>query len=144
MTASELLGTWRLLSYEAREASGHVQHPWGEDVSGQLIYDSGGNVSVYVQRNDRPIFAARDPARGTDAEIRAAFEGLVSYFGTYAIDTNAQTVTHHVHGAAFPNWSGHDQVRFYKINGNRLKLSTPPLTVGGLTFEYVLSWERIS
>ena len=81
-----LLGTWRLVSYEARDPEGRVQYPLGENVSGLLVYDGGGNMSAHVMRNDRPFFAAKDPARGTDAELRAAFEDYGSYFGTYTID----------------------------------------------------------
>jgi Lipocalin-like domain len=139
-----LLGTWRLVSYEARDSEGRVQHPLGENVSGLLVYDGGGNMSAHVMRNDLSPFAAKDPARGTDAELRAAFEGYGSYFGTYIIDEARQTVTHQVRGAWYPNWIGHDQVRHFKFDGNRLLLSTPPLIWGGQSLEYILTWERIS
>lgn len=139
-----LLGTWRLVSYEARDPEGRVQYPLGENVSGLLVYDGGGNMSAHVMRNDRPLFAAKDPARGTDAELRAAFEDYGSYFGTYTIDQARQTVTHQVRGAWYPNWIGHDQVRHFKFDGRRLLLSTPPLIWDGHSLEYVLTWERIS
>jgi hypothetical protein len=93
---------------------------------------------------DRLLFAAKDPARGTDAELRAAFEDYGSYFGTYTIDQTRQTVTHQVRGAWYPNWIGHDQVRHFKFDGSRLLLSTPPLIWDGQSFEHVLTWERIS
>jgi hypothetical protein len=93
-----LLGTWRLVSYEARDPQGRVQYPLSENVSGLLIYDAGGNMSAHVMKNDRPRFAAKDPARGTGAELRAAFDDYGSYFGTHIIDQARQTVTHHVPG----------------------------------------------
>jgi len=139
-----LLGTWRLVSYEARDSEGRVHYPLGENVSGLLVYDAGGNMSAHVMRNDRPLFAAKDPACGTDAELRAAFEDYGSYFGTYTIDQTRQTVTHQVRGAWYPNWIGHDQVRHFKFDSSRLLLSTPPLIWDGKSFEYVLTWERIS
>src|SRR6266849_723868 len=105
---------------------------------------TAGNMSAHVMRNDRPLFAAKDPARGTDAELRAAFEDYGSYFGTYTIDQTRQTVTHQVRGAWYPNWIGHDQIRHFKFDGTRLLLSTPPLIWDGQSFEYVLTWERIS
>lgn len=143
-SARSLLGTWRLTSYEARDSEGRVQHPLGKNVSGLLVYDGGGNMSAHVMRNDRPFFAAKDPARGTDAELRAAFEDYGSYFGTYTIDQAKQTVTHHVQDAWYPNWIGHDQVRHFKFDGTRLLLSTPPLIWDGQSLEHVLTWERIS
>ena len=139
-----LLGTWRLVSYEARDSEGRVQYPLGEIVSGLLVCDGGGNMSAHVMRNDLPLFAAKDPARGTDAELRAAFEGYGSYFGTYTVDQARQTVTHQVRGAWYPNWIGHDQVRHFKFDSSRLSLSTTPLIWGGQSLEYVLTWERIS
>jgi hypothetical protein len=116
----------------------------GENVSGLLVYDGGGNMSAHVMRNDLPFFAAKDPARGTDAELRTAFEGYGSYFGTYTIDQAKQTVTHQVQGAWYPNWIGHDQVRHFKFDGDRLLLSTPPLMWDGQSLAYVLTWERLA
>jgi hypothetical protein len=141
---SSLVGTWRLVSYEARDSEGKRQYPLGERVSGQLMYDASGNVSAHVMKNDRPLFAANDSGRGTDAEVRAAFEGHASYFGTYTIDQEAQTVTHHVQGASYPNWVGGDQLRYFKFDGARLRLSSPPILFAGQSLEYVLIWERIS
>jgi hypothetical protein len=92
---------------------------------------------------DRPVFAANDPGRGTDAEVRAAFEGHISYFGTYTVDRQKQTITHHVVGASYPNWIGNDQLRYYKFDGPRLVLSTPPFVERGQSLEYVLTWERL-
>ena len=142
-SAPDLVGTWRLVSYEARDSKGQIQYPLGEHVSGQLIYDAAGNMSAHVMRNDRPLFAANDSARGTDAEVRAAFDGYTSYFGTYTIDSKKETVTHRVRGASYPNWVASDQLRYYKFDGSRLSLSAPPIVVGGQTFDFVLIWERI-
>jgi len=43
-SGSALLGTWRLVSYEARDSDGRVQYPLGENVSSLLVYDGGGNM----------------------------------------------------------------------------------------------------
>jgi len=139
------VGTWRLESFEARDSKGELQYPLGKHVSGLLHYDAGGNMSAHVMSNDRPLFGTNDPGRGTDAEVRAAFEGHASYFGTYSVDLAMRTVTHHVRGASYPNWIGGDQVRHFKFDGSRrLSLSTPSLVSGGQSLEYVLIWERIA
>ena len=135
-------GTWRLVSCEARDSTGQIQYPMGEQLTGQLIYDTGGNMSAHVMRDDRPAFASGDSGQGTDAEVRAAFEGHSSYFGAYTVNAAKQTVTHHVQGASYPNWIGNDLVRYYKFNGARLVLSTPPLVFRGQAFVFVLVWER--
>ena len=142
---SRFVGAWRLLSCEARDSNGHVQYPYGERATGQLFYDAVGNMAAQLMRANRAPFATRDPALGTDAEVRAAFDGYVAYFGTYSIAPSTNAVTHHVAGASFPNWIGIDLVRYFVFDGDaRLKLSTPPIEVGGRALEYVLLWERIS
>src|SRR6059036_2134898 len=74
-----LLGTWRLVSYEARDPEGRVQYPLGENVSGLLVYDGGGNMSAHVMRNDLPLFAAKDPASplGVNAPMSSRLRSLV-------------------------------------------------------------------
>ena len=99
-------------------------------------------MSAHVMRDDRPTFASNDSGQGTDAEVRAAFEGHSSYFGTYTVHPAKQTVTHHVRGASYPNWIGRDLVRYYKFDGARLVLSSPPMVFRGELFEFVLVWER--
>lgn len=143
-TASRFTGAWRLLSCETRDSNGQVQYPFGEQPGGQLLYDGAGNMSAQLGKTNRPRFAARDPALGTDAEVRDAFDGYIAYFGTYSVDESARAVTHHVVGASFPNWVGIDLVRHYTFDDNgRLRLATPPIEVGGRSLEYVLLWERI-
>jgi hypothetical protein len=138
-----LVGTWRLVAYEARTSAGETRYPLGQHVVGQLFYDVRGNMSAHVMRVDRPTFASGDSGTGTDAEVRAAFEGHTSYFGTYTINPSARTVTHHVRGASYPNWMGHDQIRYYRIDGSHLVLSTPPILDREESLEYTLTWERI-
>ena len=143
-SAPSLLGTWQLVSFEARDSKGQLQFPLGKQVFGQLFYDAAGNMSAHVMRQDRPFFAANDPGRGTDAEVRAAFDGHTSYFGTYTVDPANKTVIHHVRGASYPNWIEHDQLRHFKFEGARLLLSSPPIVSRGESLNYVLTWERIS
>ena len=138
-----LVGTWRLVSYEARTSSGEIRYPMGQCALGQLFYDNHGNMSAHVMIPDCPTFASDDSGSGTDAEVRAAFEGHTSYFGTYTIDISARTVTHHVQGSSYPNWMSREQIRYYRIDASHLVLSTPPILFRGESLEYILTWERI-
>jgi hypothetical protein len=139
---SLFVGTWRLISFESRDEVGNVQYPFGPKVAGQLSYDADGNMSALVIGTTVPRFAADDLRKGTDAEVRAAFESGVSYFGTYRVDVASGTVTHHVLGATFPNWVGTNQVRYFRAEGRRLTLSAPPMPVGGHQVTPTLVWER--
>jgi hypothetical protein len=81
-------------------------------------------MSAQLGKADRARFGSRDPARGTDAEVRAAFDGYVAYFGTYEINDSTRAVTHHVQGASFPNWIGADLIRSFAFDeSGRLQLA---------------------
>jgi hypothetical protein len=71
----------------------------------------------------------------------AAFDGYLSYAGPYTIGED--TVTHHVEVAWFPNMVGEDNVRAYKFDGNRLRLSVPPRIVEGVEITGHLVWEKV-
>ena len=100
-------------------------------------------MSAMLMKPDRPLFASQDLCRGTDAEVRAAFDGFIAYFGTYTVDATKGIVTHHVRAASYPNWVGGDQVRYYKFDGTRLVLSTPPIQMGSRPLTTVLVWQRV-
>lgn len=144
MLSEQLVGTWRLISRETRGPEGNVSHAYAEQPVGQLMYDAKGNMSVAFMRRGRPKFAGSDKFQGTPAEIRAAFDGFQAYFGTYEVDEAKQTVMHHIVGSLFPNWEGTSQTRLVELSGNRLTLSTPPMTEVGMTVLAVLVWERIA
>jgi len=145
--APAVAGTWELLAFESRDsASGEVAYPLGAHTQGILIYD-GRRMAVQLLDPDRPRFASGDRARGTDAEVRAAFAGSFAYYGRYDVDAPRSTITHHVDGASFPNWTGTDLVREFRLDGDaagrdRLTLSTPPTSVGGRRLTTTLVWLR--
>jgi len=144
MRKNEFVGTWKLVSFEMLRSDGQTVYPFGRDIVGVGCYDARGNMSGQLMRSNRPVFAINDPQKGTSEEIKAAFEGYLAYFGTYEIDEEKGTVTHHVKGSMFPNWVGSDQIRFYEFSGNRLTLRTPPIQVGGIAVTSLLIWERIA
>jgi hypothetical protein len=80
--------------------------------------------------------------RGTTEEIRQAFEGCIGYYGSYTVDEQARTVTHHVQGCSFPNYIGTDLKRLFNLSGDRLSLNTVPEVEGGEEVTFFLVWER--
>ena len=136
------IGTWKLVSSEFRRSNGEVTYPIGRNTSGMLMYDANGHMSVQIMRPNRPAFASSDQLQGTPEEIKSAYKGFVAYFGTYEVNKEEGTITHHVEGSPFPNWVGTDQRRFFELYGNRLTLSTPPVPFGGEQVTARLIWER--
>src|SRR5829696_9614579 len=102
MRQNQLLGTWRLLSWENRGAEGDVTHPFGPDAVGYLTYTADGYMFVVLMRAERAVFSAGDLLTGSHRERAAAAASYISYAGTYEL--RASTVVHHVRASLFPNW----------------------------------------
>lgn len=138
------VGTWTLVESYSDKPSGRVPFPLGEHVVGRINYDAAGNMAAQLMGEDRRPFSSRDPREVADAEYRAAFQTYTAYFGTYTVDADAGTVTHHVIGATVPNWAGQDQIRFYEFQGERLILKTPPMRGNdGEKAIHTLVWQRV-
>jgi hypothetical protein len=119
--AQKLVGTWRVVRYEDTDASGKVTYPFGEKPRGYFVYDPTGHLSVQIMRMPaRPLFAAGDDDKGTDAEVRAAYAGYAAYFGTYRVDEANSIVTHVVEGSLNPSYTGTDQPRPFQLDGDVL------------------------
>lgn len=143
--SAPIVGAWKLVSLTIQKVNGEVTYPFGKNAQGSIIYTDSGRFSAQVLRPDRPKFASGDQLNGTTEEIRANYEGYVSYYGSYEFYNEKGLIIHHVEASLFPNWEGQDQKRFFELSGNRLKLRTPPILWGG-GGEVVgtLIWERIT
>jgi hypothetical protein len=135
-----LVGTWRLVSWLNRAEDGLVSHPMGDDAVGYLTYTDDGHMAVTICRANRPPFAGGDLLQATTPERSAAFETYLSYCGRY--EWRGESVVHLVELCTFPNWIGTEQVRFAKLSGDRLVLTSPPLLLAGQTQISTLTWAR--
>ena len=140
----KFIGTWKIVSFEARRSDGQTIYPYGRDAIGIINYDARGNMSVQLMRPDCPAFAISDPQKGSPTETKTAFDGFIAYFGTYEINEEKGTVTHRLRGCSFPNWVGSDQIRFFEFSGNRLTLRSPPMQVGGDTLALLFVWQQVA
>jgi hypothetical protein len=122
-TASDLVGTWRVERITDTDASGRVVHPYGERPKGYIVYDPTGHLHVQIMRTPAtPPFASGDDARGSDAEVRAAYSGFVAYFGTWQVDAGKGVVVHRVEGSLMPGYTGTDQPRPFRVDGDVLTI----------------------
>jgi hypothetical protein len=129
MTSHALVGTWKLASLEFRTADGAVTYPFGTDVVGLLVYTPEGYMSAQIMAPNRPNFATADTLLATVEEKAAAQDTYVAYCGRYEVAGNK--VIHHVEMSLLPNWTGGKQERFWELNGDTLRLSTPPMMQRG-------------
>ena len=73
-TRDQLVGTWRLVSWETRYEDGSVIHPMGDDAVGFLVYAADGYIGrhtvakqssgVYDGRNDDRRCSGKSPWLG--------------------------------------------------------------------------------
>ena len=116
---ARFFGTWRLVS---------------NTQTGMMIYDSLGNMAAQVMPNRaRRKYAAAEP---TPEEAKDAITGYLAYFGTYSVDEQARTITHHRKGNINPGQVDDDVVRTYVFESNDRIVLTP----AGSTNKIV--WER--
>jgi hypothetical protein len=139
--AHPLVGTWKMLSW-TREltASGQKSDALGPNPNGWINYSRDGRMMVVVVRSDRKTPAALVP---TDPERIALYSSMLAYAGTYTVDD--EKVTHNIDISWNQTWTGTNQVRFYKIEGNRLTLKGAPAkdAVDGLESVYTVVWEKV-
>lgn len=143
MILEDLVGTWRLISFETRLSSGEVRYPMGQKPIGRIMYDKKGNMAVIASVSDRNPMTSPDKIRAEPQEKSAALDSFDAYFGTYSVNEVTNTVTHHLEGALFPNWSGTSQERFYSLFEDKLELKTAQIPYGGETAIAVLLWQRM-
>ena len=136
-----ILGTWKLQSliFEAT-ATGQRSSPFGDHPDGYLSYSSDGRMYAIGVAGDRP--KPRDLVP-TDEEKVTLQGSMFAYAGTFTAD--GEKVVHHVDVSWNQSWTGTDLVRFYKLDGNTLKITTARAqsTFDGEEGEFVLVWQKV-
>jgi len=144
MIRDQLIGTWRLVTWEATTPDGETRAPFGPAPTGRLTYDRAGSMTAQVMAAGRLAFSVEDKSLASADDVKSAIATYEAYFGTYDIDEGERTVIHRVEGALFPNWVGTEQRRFVEFSGSHLVLRTPPLPYGGTTITARIVWGRVA
>jgi hypothetical protein len=134
-----LLGTWKLQSHVATTDAGERITLYGEHPTGYLSYSADGRMQAIGASDGR----SAPPAPTWTADQRARlFDTMFAYAGTYTLESDK--VTHHVDISWNHLWSGTDQVRFYKLTGNTLIITTREVNpTTGTNAHYVVTWEKV-
>jgi hypothetical protein len=113
----ELVGHWQLVSVTVNGGA-----PYGSAPMGSMFLDAGGHFAVIV--------------------ITGGAARSISYFGTYAVNAAAQTLTLHVEassGGSGVSAAGRDETRLISLNGDELiTQSQAPKGPGGVK----LTWKK--
>lgn len=138
-----IIGTWKLVSWVHKGEQGEDIHYFGKDASGILMYDRNGYMNAQLMKAGRPSFVSPSIDGSTPQEAFSAFNSYIAYYGRYREERPGE-ITHLVEGSLFPNWMGHSQVRYGKIEHDLLMLHTPPMRVAGNDIVFYITWERVS
>ena len=115
-----LLGTWKLKSFVREDvATGERRPALGDHPEGYLGYAPDGRMYALFVAGGR-VAPAGDQL--TDAERVQLHKSMLAYAGTYTIA--GDKVVHHIDIAWNNARLGSDQVRFFKLDGDRLTLTT--------------------
>jgi len=132
-----LVGAWRLVSWETTQADGTVRK--SPMSVGSLMYSDSGRMCGVLMDPTRKT-PSRPP---TDEDIRAAYNGIVAYRGTYEVDAKAGFVIHHVDLEKSPANIGINRKRWLALEGNRLSLKIDAAELPATQKESRLVWERV-
>lgn len=122
MGTGTLIGTWKLQSLTVEyQDTGEKAEVYGAHPHGYLGYGADCRMFAIIVRGKRIAPTELVP---TDAEKLRLFDELTAYAGTYTVE--GDKVSHHVDISWNEAWTGTTQVRFYKIEGNQLRIRSEP------------------
>jgi hypothetical protein len=103
-----LIGAWHLVSLGEQGADGKVKSIPG--LKGTLIYTRDGHMSVQIMYPEAQSALSNDYVKN----------GYEASFGSYDVNENAHTVTHHVEGSITPGLVGKALTRVFQFSDGRL------------------------
>ena len=133
----KLIGTWKLVSCVMEDVETKEQKlVWGEHPNGYIVLTPSGRWIVVQTAEGRKV-------PQTDADRTAAFRSMLAYSGRYR--TEGDKIIIKVDIAWDESWNGTEQVRFYRIEGDRLHIEAAPqpyANFGGRVMRGILIWAR--
>jgi lipocalin-like protein len=135
--AERLVGNWKLLSFFTE----HVQtkqrvNLFGEQPTGAIAFTPAGRFFAIITAEGRKV-------PQTTEERAAAYGTMVAYTGKWRLEGDSLITK--VDVAWNPAWVGTDQVRFWRLEGNKLFAITPPIpnpNVAGGVVTVTAVWEK--
>lgn len=124
----QIVGTWLLERFLIESPDGKTRD-WGSNSRGQLIYTDSGHMSVSINK---------DIESKSEQEAQNIFDSILFYSGTFTIEN--ETIKHHVTNASNPNRIGKELIRFAKLDGKHLFLTSPLESFG----RAILTWRKIA
>ncbi|QDW39598.1 lipocalin-like domain-containing protein [Bradyrhizobium sp. KBS0727] len=134
--AKQISGSWKLTSWTIQVIDGEAAQPFGPNPKGRAVFTPDGFSAFMIARPDRK------PATN-DAESAALLKSLMVYTGKFTIDGDKLTTNVDL------SWNeiltGTAQVRFFKLEGDKLSIRTAEQASAvypGKKVVGTLTWER--
>jgi hypothetical protein len=135
---ANLIGTWKLAGGEIEfQDMGERRPLYGTDRTGYIIFTREGRMMAIIEGDERK-------APQTDEDRARLLRTMVAYSGLYRLEGNKWITA--VDIAWNAAWTGTDQVRFYKLEGDRLVVNTswtPSTNFPGRTVRVYVTWTRV-
>ena len=135
-TARPLAGSWKLTSWTIQIIGGEAKEPFGSNPKGRALITPDGHAAFVIAA------ANRKPA-ANDAESAALLKTLMVYTGPVTIEGDKFTTKVDI------SWNelltGKDEVRFFKLEGDKLSIRTAEQVSAvypGKKVVGTLTWER--
>jgi hypothetical protein len=135
-TARQLAGSWKLISWTIQVIGGDATEPFGRNPKGRALITPDGYAAFVIAA------ANRKPA-ANDAESAALLKTLMVYTGPFSIENDKFTTKVDI------SWNelltGQDQVRFFKLESDKLTIRTAEQVSAvypGKKVVGILVWER--
>jgi hypothetical protein len=136
-----VVGFWQWVGAGLYNAAGMNLQPAFRDAS-VIVYTPTGHMAVlYLPPPGRKAFAGPTP---TPDEARSAWQGSVSYYGTYIVQPKSRTMFHYQLAAANPTAVGGSFMRNFEVNGTQVKLIFPPTQLNGQRVRNTLTLKRLA
>ena len=135
---ANLIGTWKLSGGEVEfQDSGERRPLYGTDRMGYITFTRDGRMFGIIEGD------SRKPPQ-TDEDRARLLRTMIAYSGLYRLEGDKWITA--VDVAWNSAWIGTEQVRFYKLDGDRLVVSTPwvpSLNFPRKTTRIFVTWMRV-
>lgn len=141
MSAGDLVGVWRLLSYFDVDETGNTREgPLGPAPQGLLIYDAHGYMSVSMMRTDQSASARGVSGGNASSAPRNPPASFMGYAGKWRV--SGRRAVHEVKVGSHPHLVDTELTREWSVDGDRLTIYGTAL-IGELPQRRVLNWRRV-
>ena len=116
----QLIGSWKVLSYKSQTVGqDNWREPLGPNPKGYNIFTAEGRYMHFVTASGR-----KPPTN--DAERAALLNSMNAWSGRYTVDNDQVTIIVDTSWSEVHQGERQKQVRFIKLEGNKLTWRTPP------------------